>query len=178
MVASFHELATVGRAAVATRRWRDKLRIWFMPAGWRPADVAVDRAPRATFSPPPAGLHVIGGLQLVTFVIGSAQLTTSVLDHGHAANLLYLGFLFASSVITGAYFEHSPRYPWLESGRALVCATIVASTGAWFGRSLEGMSLIMLGLVAANLVASWLFAVHGRRHGSLVAVRVARARPR
>jgi len=23
-----------------TRRWRDKLRLWFMPTGWRPADVA------------------------------------------------------------------------------------------------------------------------------------------
>lgn len=169
LVAAFHELATVWRAAVATRRWRDKLRIWFMPAGWRPSDVAPDRAPRATFSPPPAGLHVIGGLQLATFVVGSTQLTASVLDHGHAANLLYLGFLFASSVITGAYFEHSPRYPWLESARAVVCATIVAS-GSWFGRSLEGTSLIMLGLVAANLVAAWVFV-------SLVAVRVARARP-
>lgn len=29
-----------------TRRWRDKLRIWFMPTGWRPADVAA-RYPQA-----------------------------------------------------------------------------------------------------------------------------------
>jgi alkylglycerol monooxygenase len=164
--AAFHELATVWRAAAATRRWRDKLRIWFMPAGWRPADV-VDRAARRTFSPPPAVLHVIGGLQLALFVAGSMQLTASVLDHGHAANLAYLGCLFASTMITGAYFEHSARFPWLESARALACAAIVASTGAWFGRPLEGMSLIMLGLVAANFAAAWLF----------VAVRVARARP-
>jgi dihydroxyacetone kinase len=110
---------------------------------------------------------VIGVLQLALFVVGSTQLVASVTGHGHAANLLYLGFLFASSVITGAYFEHSARYPWLESARAVVVGTIVLSTGAWFGRSLEGMSLIMLGLVAANFVAAWLF----------VAVRVARARP-
>jgi hypothetical protein len=113
---------------------------------------------------------VIGGLQLALFVLGSVQLTASVLDHGHAANLLYLGFLFASSVVTGAYFEHSSRYPWLEGARAVVCATIVLSTGAWFGRSIDGMSLIMLGLAAENLVAAWVFV-------SLVAVRVARARP-
>jgi sterol desaturase/sphingolipid hydroxylase (fatty acid hydroxylase superfamily) len=163
LVAGFHELATVWRAAASTRRWRDKLRIWFMPAGWRPADVAADRAPSATFSPPPAGLYAIGGLQLAAFVVGSTQLTASVLDHGIAANVTYLGFLFASSLITGAYFEHSPSYPWLEGARAMVCATIVASTGTWFGRPIDGMSMIMLGLVAANLVASWLFAVRGRR---------------
>ena len=178
LVAAFHELATVWRAAVATRRWRDKLRIWFMPAGWRPADVAADRAPRATFSPPPAGLHVIGGLQLATFVLGSLQLTASVLHHGHAANLLYLGFLFASSVITGSYFEHSARYPWLESARAVVCGTIVASTGAWFGRSLEGLSVIVLGLVVANLVASWVFALTRGGRGLLGPDRCSRSRPR
>lgn len=29
----------LGRDALHTRRWRDKLRLWFMPTGWRPADV-------------------------------------------------------------------------------------------------------------------------------------------
>ncbi len=31
---------TLARDAWHTRRWRDKCRIWFMPTGWRPADVA------------------------------------------------------------------------------------------------------------------------------------------
>jgi hypothetical protein len=33
------------------RRWADKLRVWFMPPGWRPADVA------ARFPKPPFDLH-------------------------------------------------------------------------------------------------------------------------
>ncbi|MFM7504965.1 MAG: hypothetical protein ACKO3M_00065, partial [Rubrivivax sp.] len=31
-----------------TRRWADKLRLWFMPPGWRPADVAA-RFPKPAF---------------------------------------------------------------------------------------------------------------------------------
>ena len=95
---------------------------------------------------------MIGLLHLVTFVLGSTQLTMTVTDHGVAANVGYLSFLVASSIVAGAYFEHSPRYPWLEAARAVVGAAIV-STGTWFGRSLDGMSAIMLGLVAASLVA-------------------------
>jgi Fatty acid hydroxylase superfamily len=167
LVVAFHELATVWRAAVATRRWRDKLRIWFMPAGWRPADVGADRMPRKAFSAAPAGLYVIGGLQLATFVIGSTQLTASVLAHGLAANLGYLGFLVASSFVTGAYFEHSPRYPWLEVARSVGCVAIVVSTGAWFGRPLDGMSAIMLGLVGTSLVAAGVARVRAGQGGKL-----------
>lgn len=32
--------SSLARDAWHARRWRDKLRIWFMPTGWRPADVA------------------------------------------------------------------------------------------------------------------------------------------
>lgn len=37
------------RDAWHTRRWRDKLAVWFKPPGWRPADVAA-RFPEAPFS--------------------------------------------------------------------------------------------------------------------------------
>lgn len=35
----FHWLLSLRRDAIATRSWKDKLRLWFMPTGWRPADV-------------------------------------------------------------------------------------------------------------------------------------------
>jgi len=44
--AVFGPYAPLWRDARRTRRWRDKLRVWFMPPGWRPADVArVDAKP-------------------------------------------------------------------------------------------------------------------------------------
>jgi uncharacterized membrane protein YhhN len=38
----------LSKDAWATRRWVDKLRIWFMPPGWQPQDLAA-RAPKAPF---------------------------------------------------------------------------------------------------------------------------------
>lgn len=166
LAVAFHELASVGRAAVATRRWRDKLRIWFMPAGWRPADAPADRAPPAAFSPAPAALSVVGGLQLAAFVMGSIHLTITTPRHGYVENLTYLGFLFASTIVSGAYFEHSPRFLRLEAVRALACAALLGLTGAWFGRPLDALTMITISLVAASALAAGGFALAVRRAAS------------
>jgi sterol desaturase/sphingolipid hydroxylase (fatty acid hydroxylase superfamily) len=39
---------TLAKDAWHARRWRDKLRVWFAPPGWRPADVA-ERYPKPAF---------------------------------------------------------------------------------------------------------------------------------
>jgi uncharacterized membrane protein YhhN len=62
------------------RRWHDKLRVWFKPPGWRPADVAA-RFPRAPFrvdalekyQPPMAGpVAVLGAVQFALLLGGVA----------------------------------------------------------------------------------------------------------
>ncbi|RZJ26859.1 MAG: hypothetical protein EOO54_01275 [Haliea sp.] len=70
----------LGKDAWHARSWADKLRIWFKPPGWRPADVAA-RFPKDTFDiarverfhPPvsPAVL-VFGGLQFLLLLGGVA----------------------------------------------------------------------------------------------------------
>lgn len=40
IIINFMHLRLLIRDAWYTRRWYDKLRIWFMPTGWRPADVS------------------------------------------------------------------------------------------------------------------------------------------
>ena len=37
---NFQHLWLLIKDAWRTKSWKDKLRIWFMPTGWRPADVA------------------------------------------------------------------------------------------------------------------------------------------
>jgi sterol desaturase/sphingolipid hydroxylase (fatty acid hydroxylase superfamily) len=46
--ANLEVYAALARDAWQARSWRDKLRIWFMPPGWRPADVA-QRFPKPVF---------------------------------------------------------------------------------------------------------------------------------
>lgn len=59
-----------------TRRWSDKLRVWFKPPGWRPADVA-ERFPKPAFDiagvqrfapPMPRGMAWFAGLQFVVLL--------------------------------------------------------------------------------------------------------------
>ncbi|HVK83398.1 MAG TPA: sterol desaturase family protein [Kofleriaceae bacterium] len=157
LTVAFHELSRVWRAAVATPRWWDKLRIWFMPAGWRPPGSRGEPATRARHSRPPAALHLVGGLQLAYFLAGSVQLTRTAPHHGLGADLAYLAFLLASTVVTGAYFEHSRHYARLETARALGVAGMLAATGAWFGRPLDALTVGMLALAGANLVAAWAY---------------------
>ena len=55
--------ASLGQDALRTRRWQDKLRIWIMPTGWRPADVAradnVATAEMPRYDPPLKGAQVV-----------------------------------------------------------------------------------------------------------------------
>lgn len=43
--ANVHYFAELGRVARRTRRWRDKVRIFLKPPGWRPADVPFEPVP-------------------------------------------------------------------------------------------------------------------------------------
>jgi sterol desaturase/sphingolipid hydroxylase (fatty acid hydroxylase superfamily) len=153
---AFHELRVVWRDAVATRRWRDKLRIWFMPAGWRPADVPAQpvRFTRHA-SPAPRALYLVGGLQLVYLVAATFHLSSTVKGHGVAENLAYLGFLIVATAVSGDYFERLWRYATIETARALGVGAMVAATGTWFGRPLDAMSTTLVVLAGANLVAAW-----------------------
>ncbi len=76
-----------------TRRWSDKLRVWFKPPGWRPADVAA-RFPaavfdlqRATFDPPVSGRAQAGSAALFLLALG---LTSVLLWSAHQQPLALL----------------------------------------------------------------------------------------
>jgi sterol desaturase/sphingolipid hydroxylase (fatty acid hydroxylase superfamily) len=99
------------------RRWADKLKVWFMPPGWRPADVA-QRFPKAPFDlrsverydPPMSGPQRVLALLLFVAVLGGVvgllwtahTLSPSQLGAGALAVLLALcglGWLSAGGVL-------------------------------------------------------------------------------
>ena len=51
VIINFQHLGLLIRDAWLTSSWKDKLRIWFMPTGWRPADVR-DKYPVALVTEP------------------------------------------------------------------------------------------------------------------------------
>lgn len=175
---AFHELRLIWRDAAATRRWRDRLRIWFAPAGWRPADLPPDPAAgaaHARYAPPaPRGLHAIGGLQLALLLGSILHLGLTLGAHGAGADLAYLGSFVLGTAVSGEFFEGTRRYLAAELARALAIAAMLAATGRWFGRPLDELAAALIALAAANLAAAAVFTQLGRRaRASSIAARAA-----
>ncbi len=128
----------------ATRRWVDKLRIWFMPPGWQPADLAAAHpkppfrlAQVQTFNPPLspgqqwfAALQFLGLLGAVAAFLWNAH----QLDAANAA--MYAAGLFASVWAVGRF---------MQQGLAML-EVLAVEAAAW-------ASLSAVGLLPGHLLA-------------------------
>jgi len=117
--ANLHVYRDIAEDAWHARRWRDKLRVWVKPPGWRPADVAerfpkpaFDLAARRKYDPhrSRAAALVAGGLFGVLLVATSvflwnAHLLSGLAQAGAAAGIL------AGLWVVGWVSEHGVRWP-------------------------------------------------------------------
>jgi len=123
-----------------TRSWRDKLRIWFMPTGWRPADVA-QRYPQAKqdlanfrkFEVPLSGArqaYVL--LQFAVYVALGSYLMESGGRLPLAALLLGWGVMAFGLFVLGTALENRPWATRLEVARLVLSLPAYALAG-WTG---------------------------------------------
>lgn len=148
-----------------TRNWWDKLRIWFMPTGWRPADVA-DRYPiknkiqdvyRFEKYAPAASRWLIGWSWFQFFVVFFlvVHLFSNLTAIGYTMALVYVFFLVVSIM---SFTELMDRNPWAWLWELVKNATgigLIAFQGSWFGIDAvaEGLTLLVGGyFVLATLV--------------------------
>ena len=149
---SFHALAQLWRDARATPRWRDKLRVAYMPAGWRPPSAPARR--RADKPAAPRHLVAIGLVHVAYLAVAVAQLTMTIGDHTAAANLGYLAMVMLGTACLGAFFDGDRRRLALELVRAVATAAVLA-TGAWFGRPVDGVTAGLAAATAVMLVLAY-----------------------
>ena len=124
-----------------TKSWRDKARIWFMPTGWRPADVAEKYPVEVTEDPytqekydPPAStaLKIWAGVQLASVLVMAIYLFNRLPDIPYTASLGFGGLLFLSVF---AYTSLMDRTTWAwiaDVVRAGIVLGIVMATGDFF----------------------------------------------
>lgn len=115
------------------RRWADKLRVWFKPPGWRPADVAArfpkppfDAAALQRFDPPlPRATAWLAGLQFVALLGGVAAFLWQVDGWPLATACVWLLALTASLWGVGALLQGriSATELWLIEACALATAS-------------------------------------------------------
>ena len=160
-------------AVRAERRW-DKLRIWFMPTGWRPADVAAkypqvkpDLSRFAKFEVPlPWARKCYVALQFAGYVLGGSYL----LAGGDALGLpgLLLGWAWMAFGLygLGTWLENRPWAVALEAARLLLNVPVLA-LAQQFG--LLPMEALSWGLLAAYSLLSGM-ALLGLRRRAVVAL--------
>jgi sterol desaturase/sphingolipid hydroxylase (fatty acid hydroxylase superfamily) len=103
----------LARAAWRTRHWADKLRIWFMPPEWRPADLAAEAPPappdpaRLPVFDPPVGRVVLmlASAQFLLLIVLAARYLWRVDTLGLGAAALQVAALAAGLWICGALLQ-------------------------------------------------------------------------
>ena len=126
--ANLHFYAQLWRDAVHAGSLWDKLRIWFMPTGWRPADVAA-RYPLEKHElrdfvkfdvPLGRGQKLYAALQFAGYVLGITWLLMVSASHGFGD--LLIGWCWAAFglYVIGVWLENRPLARWLELARLLL----------------------------------------------------------
>jgi sterol desaturase/sphingolipid hydroxylase (fatty acid hydroxylase superfamily) len=139
---NFQHLWRLMQDAWHTKNPWDKFRIWFMPTGWRPADVS-GKYPREIiedvyhferYKPPASGalkayaiFQMIATLALLLFMFYNYSAI------GFDGLLLFGAFIFAGIYGYTTLMDGKRYAAWIESGRALAGFALIGLTGDWFG---------------------------------------------
>ena len=175
-VINYQHLWRLAQDAWRTRSYYDKLRIWWMPTGWRPADVA-ERYPidgvlggEAVYtqvkydSRPGRASLLLGWTQFVALQLLTTYLFTHLEPIGWAGALSFGAYLALTIFSLTSLLDGSRLATAAEAVRLAAAGTAVWAYGGWFGLEayVPGAAWWVLGYSVACLVATaWL--VESRR---------------
>ncbi|MCG8462305.1 MAG: sterol desaturase family protein, partial [Holophagales bacterium] len=165
---NFQHLWLLIRDAWRAGSWRDKLRIWLMPTGWRPADVA-ERFPVAKIEDPydfekyrpPAS----PGLKAWAWFRFSSTLALLLYMLASFGEIPFRDLaVFSLFLVIGIFgytelMDHSRLGPWVEGAVGLGGLAYLGVTGSWFGlgQVIPGGDLIMALYFLATAVGGVIF---------------------
>ena len=141
---NFMHLWLLIKDAWHAKQWKDKLRIWFMPTGWRPKDVA-EKFPIYKIDDVyhfekynPQQIKYLGFFawaQITMLLLFVSYLFGNIVTIGSPAIFYYGGFIF---IMVYAYTDLMDRNPssmiW-ELIKNVTGIAIIYYTGDWFGAS-------------------------------------------
>jgi len=177
---NFQHLWLLIEDAWRTKSIKDKFRIWFMPTGWRPEDVA-EKYPVPKINDvyhfdkydtkASLGLHVWCWVQMVALLLFISYLFANIAQIGNPGFFIYGGFIF---IFVYALTELMDRHIWSifwEFAKAVLGFYIIYSSKGWFGSSAEipWLSILIAGYLVVSLPVTLWFAVKHYREDLRVA---------
>lgn len=141
---NFQHLWLMARDAFYAADWRDKVRVWWKPTGWRPADVEA-RFPVAKiedvyhfekYNPPSsAALKTYSWIQLICMLLISIHFFGNIATIGFPDLLWYGLFIFASVYGISEIMDKNRGAFWMECLRIGMAFGILYTQQDWFGLS-------------------------------------------
>ena len=140
---NFAHLALMLQDVWRTSSWRDRLRIWFMPTGWRPEDVrerypvhSVDKDTLVKYdTPAPPAFHAWSWLQCIITNLLFFHLLWDFEAIGFPGLFVYGAFLMLTIYAYTALMDYDKAALWVEGLKCIVGLGIIYQTGGWFGIS-------------------------------------------
>ena len=144
-----------------TKRWQDKIKIWFMPTGWRPSDVAI-QFPIAVLPDVKQQIKYNKNnaptyrgwiwLQLVLSLCMLFHFFTQIENYNYEQLVIYGIYIMFNIFSYGALMDGQKVTYFGEVGKCILVGYIGYLTGSWFGIPLWTMILFS----AASLLMAWL----------------------
>lgn len=151
-----------------TKRVKDKLRIWFMPTGWRPQDVN-DKYPRPIIedvyaftryqTPASKALKLYAIFQMSFTLLLLIFMFYSYSAIGFDGLLAFGGFVFLGIYGYTSLMDRKGYAMWIEIIRAIAGIGLIAYSGDWFGLNsyLQLGSQVMLAYFVITLLGGIYF---------------------
>jgi len=151
--------AALARDAWRTRRWRDKLALWWKPPGWRPADLAAadpkpafDPYARPKYAPRVArAVQIHVAVQFALLMLIGADCLARAEQLPLAWGLGYAAWAMLSLVALCAWLEGARHAPFLDLARLVAALLVLVLGGSWFG---AGGGAALTAVAAAVVLAS------------------------
>ena len=167
---NFQHLWLLIKDAWRAESWRDKLRIWFMPTGWRPEGFE-ERYPVLKIEDPYnfEKYRTVASKSLVAWswfqlVAVQALLIHMLIGFGELSSrelTLYSVFVFVSIYGFTAMMDRDRSAVWIELVRGFVGLAFLVASGSWFGLGQQlplgdlGMGLYLVATIGGGIFFGW-----------------------
>ena len=158
---NFQHLWLMAQDAFRTNNWGDKLRIWIMPTGWRPADV-VDKYPLEKIEDPyhfekyyPKTSNLLEIWSWIQFfvVFGFINfLFLHITEISKSNILMYGAWLMLSVYAFTELMDRNPNAIFWEITKNIIGFALIYNQGSWFGASSVFTYLIASYLIVSSIV--------------------------
>ena len=167
---NFMHLWLLIQDAWRAKNWGDKLKIWFMPLGWRPSDVAA-KHPVAKiqdvyhfdkYNPElNAGMRIWSFGQLIVLLLLLSYLFSNLAAIGAPGIFYYGGFVFLSVFVYTELMDRNPLAWCWEALKSSYALYFVFTTGDWFGLNTQypGAVFAFVGYLVISTLSSLLFSL-------------------